>query len=59
MSERGLERNAKIDLILGVDTGDGSQDGFEGTKCFSWPLGEFDRECSTPKIPVNQTSLLD
>ena len=48
-----------MNLILSIDTGNGCQDGFEGTKCFCWSLGEFDYKCSAPKILVNPTSLLD
>ena len=47
-----------MNLILGVDAGDGCQDCFEGSKCFGWPLGEFDHKCSTPKDPVDPASLL-
>ena len=57
--ERVIERRAKMNLILSIDTGDGLQDGFEWTECFCWPLGELDHKCSAPKIPVNPTSLLD
>ena len=42
-----------MNLILGVDTGDGFQDSFEGNKHFGWPLREFDRKCGTAKSPVN------
>ena len=59
MLERAIERRAKMDLILSIDTGNGCQDGFKGTKCFCWPLGEFDYKCSAPKILVNPTSLLN
>ena len=47
-----------MNLILGIDTGDGFQDGFKGSKCFGWPLGEFDHKCGTPESPVNPVSLL-
>ena len=58
MSERRLERGVGMNLILGIYTGDGCQDGFEGSKCFGWPLGEFDGECSTSKGPVDPAFLL-
>ena len=47
-----------MNLILGIDTGDGFQYGFERSKCFGRPLREFDHKCSAPKSPVNLTSLL-
>ena len=59
MSEEGLEQSVNMNLILGIDTGDGCQDSFEGTKCFGWSLGDIEGKCSTPKSPVNQASLLD
>jgi len=48
-----------MNLVLGIDDGDGFQDGFEGTKCFGWPLRDIDRNRDTPKTPVNPASLLD
>ena len=48
-----------MDLILSIDTGDGFQDGFEGTKYFGGPLGEIDEECGTPEIPVDPASVLN
>ena len=48
-----------MNLILGIGTGDGFQDGFEGSKCFGWTLREFDRKCNTPKTPINPPSLLN
>jgi hypothetical protein len=58
LSETGLERSVKTNLILGIDTGDGFQDGFEGTKCSGWPLREFDYKCSTPESLVSPAPLL-
>ena len=52
--KRGVETN----LILGMDNGDGLQDGFEGTKCFGGPFGEIDDKCGTPESPVNPPPLL-
>jgi hypothetical protein len=64
LSERGLERSAKTNLILGLeilglDTGDGFKDGIEGSKCSGWRLREFDYKCGTPESLVNPTSLLN
>jgi hypothetical protein len=59
LSEKDLEQTIRINLILGIETGDGCQDGFEGTKCFSWPLREFDHSYGTPKSPVDPASLFD
>ena len=48
-----------MNLMLGINNGDGCQDSFEGIKCFGWSLGEIVGKCSTPRSPVNQASLLD
>ena len=45
-------------MILGIESGDGFQDGFEGTQCFVW-LCEIESGCSAPKILVGQASLLN
>ena len=59
LSGKGPEWNVKMNLILGVDTGDGRQDSFEGRKCFGWSLREIDDKCDTPKSPVNRASLFN
>ena len=48
-----------MNLILGIEIGDGLQDGLEGTKCFGWPLRKIDDSYGTPKSPINPASLLD
>ena len=48
-----------MNLILGIGTGDGFQDGFEWTECFGWSLGEFNHKCSTSQTLFNPASLLD
>ena len=48
-----------MNLVVGIDTGEGSQGSFEGTKCFSWPLRELNHSCGTPKSPVKLTLLLN
>ena len=57
-SEKDCEQNRETNLILGIENGDGFQDGFEWTKCLGWPLRYVDRKCSTPKSPVDPSSLL-
>ena len=57
LSEESLERSVEMNLILGIDTGDGCQHSFEGNECFGWPHCESDCKCSTPKDPVDSTSL--
>ena len=59
LSERGLGRGVEMNLILDIDTGYGCQDCLEGSKCFGWPLREFNRKCGTPKSPVNSASPLN
>ena len=59
MSEEGLEQSVNTNLILGIDTGDGCQDSFEGTEYSGRSPGEIEGKCSTPKSPVNQASLPD
>jgi len=48
-----------MNLILGIEIGDGLQDSFEGTKCFGRPLREIDHSYGTTKSPVDPPSLLD
>ena len=60
MSEEDLEQSENNNnLIFGIEDGDGCQDGFEGSKCFGWPLREIDHSHGTPKSSVDPASLLD
>jgi hypothetical protein len=58
-SEKDLEQAVKTNLILGIDTGEGSQGSFERTTDFGWPLRELDHSCGTPESPVKLTLLLN
>jgi len=46
-----------INLVLGIDTGDGCQGGFEGTEQFGWPFRDIDHECDTAETPLDPASL--
>ena len=59
LSEEDLGKNVKMNLIFGIENGDGFQDGFEWVKGFGWPLRYIDHNCGMPKSPVNPASFLD
>ena len=52
-----LNGGTGTNLILGIDNGNGFQDGFEGTKRFGRPLRETDHKCGTHKTPLHPTSI--
>jgi len=60
LSEEDLERSEnKGNLIFGIENRDRFQDGFEGTKCLSWPLREFDHSNSASKSPIDPALFRD
>jgi len=60
LSEEDLEQSEnRANPIFGIEKGDGFQDGFEGTKCLSWPLREFDHSDSAFKSLVDPALSLD
>ena len=43
-----------MNLVLGVDTGDGCQDGFEGTECFGCPFASSIASAVRPRVRPTQ-----